>query len=154
MRTLALTAALLLFAGCKEAEEKAGDTADESSAEQVAATPAAFNVEGAPTVEFSVPDMMCEFSCAPKVREVLAAQPGVKDVQVELDAKRATVAVDEEKFDADAAIAALVDVQFVNTKLASAPGDADSKNDSPAADAKGGSAAPSSDANDAAKPVS
>lgn len=73
------------------------------------------------TVAFSVPDMMCEVSCAPKVREILAAQPGVKDVQVELETKTATVTVDEEKFDADAAIAALVDVQFVNTTLAATP---------------------------------
>jgi copper chaperone CopZ len=81
-------------------------------------TPAAFNVEGAPTVVFSVPDMMCEDSCCPQVRETLAKQPGVKDVKVELATHTATVAVDKDQFDADAAIAALVDLQFVNTKLA------------------------------------
>jgi copper chaperone CopZ len=81
------------------------------------ATPAAFNVEGAPTVEFSVPDMMCEESCCPQVRETLAAQPGVKDVKVELETKIATVAVDKDRFDAKAAIAALKDIQFVHTTL-------------------------------------
>jgi copper chaperone CopZ len=97
---------------------------DDSSGEQAAAavskTPVAFNVEGAPTVVFDVPDMMCEASCVPTVRETLAEQPGVKDVKVELDGKQATVAVDEKSFDADAAIAALVDLQFTNTKLATA----------------------------------
>ena len=61
--------------------------------------------------------MHCEFSCAPKVFETLIAQPGVKDVKVELETKTATIAIDEESFDADAAIAALVDVQFVNTTV-------------------------------------
>jgi copper chaperone CopZ len=81
------------------------------------ASAAAFNTEGAPTVEFSVPDMMCEDSCVPTVRETLAAQPGVKEVKVELASKTATVAVDEGKFDPKAAVAALVDLQFTETKL-------------------------------------
>lgn len=154
MRTLTLIAAgLLLVAGCKEAEQATVDAAGEPAAEQVAVTPAAFNVEGAPTVEFSVPDMMCEFSCAPKVREVLASQEGVKDVQVDLEGKRATVAVDEAKFDAAAAVAALVDVQFVNTKLASAPADAAASEKAPAA-TEAEQSAPSPEAKDAAKPVS
>ncbi len=77
----------------------------------------------APTVEFSVPDMMCEDSCVPEVRKILAAQPGVKDVKVELASKTATVAVDKEAFDPHAAIAALVDMQFKNTTLKD-PGEA------------------------------
>jgi copper chaperone CopZ len=102
---------MCLAAGCGKKEES-------TPAEQPSpVTPAAFNVEGAPTVVFNVPDMMCEDSCCPTVRETLAKQPGVKDVKVELATHTATVAVDE-KFDADAAIAALVDLQFVNTKLA------------------------------------
>src|SRR6188508_3123224 len=53
--------------------------ADDSDAEAVVeAAPVAFNVEGAPTVDFSVPDMMCEDSCVPTVKATLAAQPGVK----------------------------------------------------------------------------
>ena len=111
-----LAAALLLAAffalGCgKNESAKLPET-------PATATPAVFNVEGAPTVVFSVPDMMCEDSCCPQVRDTLAKQPGVKDVKVELATHTATVAVDEEKFDADEAIAALVDLQFVNTKLA------------------------------------
>lgn len=65
--------------------------------------------------------MMCEHSCVPTVRETLAKQPGVKDVKVELDAKTATVAVDQDAFDPDAAVAALVDLQFTKTRLQSPP---------------------------------
>jgi len=93
--------------GCGSPEQPA---AVESSA-------VVFNAAGAPTVEFSVPEMMCEASCCPTVRKTLAKLPGVKDVKVELGSKTATVAVDKEKFDPQAAIAALVDLQFVNTTL-------------------------------------
>jgi copper chaperone CopZ len=136
--------ALMVVAGCSEtastedaalsnseaaamvaAETEATEGAESAAAAETAAaeeaaaaaTPVAFNIEGAPTVEFSVPDMMCEDSCVPTVRETLAAQPGVKDVKVELATKKATVAVDQDKFDADAAVAALVDLQFTETKL-------------------------------------
>ncbi len=94
----------------------------------VEATAAVFNAAGAPTVEFSVPDMMCEDSCVPEVRKVLTAQPGVKDVKVELATKTATVAVDKDKFDANAAIAALVDMQFKNTTLKAGVSDGSVKN--------------------------
>jgi copper chaperone CopZ len=85
------------------------------------ATPVAFNVGGAPTVELSVPGMMCEESCVPKVRETLAAQPGVKDVKVDFATKTATVAVDKAKFDGEAAVATLLDFGFENTKLVGQP---------------------------------
>jgi copper chaperone CopZ len=88
--------------------------------ETAQATPAVFNAEGAPTVAFSVPDMMCEHACVPAVRDVLAKQPGVKDVKVELESKTATVAIDESEFDAEAAVAALVDKQFKETRLVTA----------------------------------
>ncbi|MCG8451355.1 MAG: heavy-metal-associated domain-containing protein [Pirellulales bacterium] len=77
-----------------------------------------FNLEEAPTVTLNVPDMHCQYSCAPKVFETLVVQPGVKDVKVELESKTATVAFDAEAFDAEATIAALADVQFTNTTLA------------------------------------
>ncbi|MEM9660032.1 MAG: heavy-metal-associated domain-containing protein, partial [Planctomycetota bacterium] len=92
-----------------------GDSADNDA---IVATEADFNVDGAPTVVFSVPDMMCEESCVPAVQKILAGQPGVEEVHVALDSKTATVAVDEQSFDADAAIAALVDMQFTNTAVA------------------------------------
>jgi copper chaperone CopZ len=109
--------AIVALVGCSQSQQEAASTAavDEQAAK---VTPAVFNSEGAPTVAFSVPDMMCEDSCVPQVRETLAKQPGVKDVKVELATHRATVAVDKNKFDPNAAVAALVDLQFTNTKLA------------------------------------
>jgi copper chaperone CopZ len=83
----------------------------------VSTTVASFNVAGAPTVEFSVPDMMCPESCAVKVKEILSEQPGAKEVVVDFDAKTATVAVDKDKFDPQAAIAALVDHAFDHSQL-------------------------------------
>jgi copper chaperone CopZ len=124
---IALGLLSILLIGCGESAPKTPVAAKPEKSEKLAttegapaATPVAFNVEGAPTVEFSVPDMVCEFSCVPQVRETLAGQPGVKDVKVVLDTHTATVAVDKDKFDADKAIAALVDLKFTNTKLAKA----------------------------------
>lgn len=77
----------------------------------------AFNLAGAPTVQFSVPDMMCPEGCGAKVTEILSKQPGAKDVLVEFDSKTATVAIDRDKFDAQKAVAALVDCQFKNSTL-------------------------------------
>jgi copper chaperone CopZ len=83
-----------------------------------AATPAAFNAAGAPTVELSVPDMMCEESCAAKVREVLSQQPGVKEVVVDFPNRTATVAVDQAEFDVEKAVRLLSDdYGFPNTHL-------------------------------------
>ena len=73
--------------------------------------------KAANTVVFSVPDMMCEESCAKQVNKALAAQPGVKEVEVDFEARRAVVVVDRQQFDADAALATLVDYQFTNSKL-------------------------------------
>jgi copper chaperone CopZ len=112
-------AAALVAPETERLKEQAEKSAVEAA--ETEATPVVFNAEGAPTVEFSVPDMMCEDSCVPTVRETLAKQPGVKDVKVELATKTATVAVDKDAFDADAAVAALVDLQFTQTKLASPP---------------------------------
>src|SRR5690349_6157478 len=109
-----------LCVGCSKVE---GPTAN---IEKV--TPTAFNTCGAPTVEFSVPDMMCPDGCGVKVKEILSQQPGAKDVLVEFDSKTVKVAVDKDKFDAKQAVAALVDHQFKNAALktsgATATGDA------------------------------
>ena len=87
------------------------------SGQAVEATPVAFNVDGAPTTELEVPDMHCEFGCAAKVKEVLASQTGVKDVKIDFDSKKAIVAIDQAEFDGEAAVAALVDYSFPNSKL-------------------------------------
>jgi copper chaperone CopZ len=80
-------------------------------------TPTTFNVPGAPTVEFSVPDMSCPEGCGVKTKEILAKQPGAKEVVVDFDSKTATVAIEEGKFDTEAAIAALVDHGFDHSTL-------------------------------------
>ena len=68
------------------------------------------------TVAFNVPDMMCPEGCGEKVKEILSEQPGAKEVIVDFDAKTATVAIGRrQKFDADAAVAALVDHRFKNS---------------------------------------
>jgi copper chaperone CopZ len=71
-------------------------------------------------VTFSVPDMMCEESCAVKVREVLSEQPGVEQVQVDFPSRTATVLANRLRFDADAAVAALVDHGFDEARVGSA----------------------------------
>ena len=118
MRLTGVVGILTLVLGCTQKSN------EESGVVPALATPAAFNAAGAPTFAFSVKNMMCEESCVPAVRETLAAQPGVKEVKVELATKTATVAIDESEFDADAAMAALVDQQFEVAKLAAAGDDA------------------------------
>lgn len=106
-----LVISAVLACGCTQSTDGRPD---------VTAQPVAtFNAAGAPTVELSVPDMMCEESCAAKVREVLAAQPGAVDVKVDFPARTAYVAVEKSKFDVDAAIAALVDHGFDKTQVRS-----------------------------------
>ena len=102
-RMIALAGILSVTLGCSQQAE----TSTAPVAEAVTAT--SFNAPGAPTVAFSVPNMMCPDSCAVKAKEILAAQPGVKDVQVDFDTKTATVAVEDGEFDRDAALAALTD---------------------------------------------
>jgi copper chaperone CopZ len=108
--SLAAFALLLSIAGCSESTAPRADIVTTT-------TPAVFNVNGAPTVEFSVPDMMCPEGCAVEVKEILAKQPGAKDVLVDFEAKTATVAIEQDEFDAAQALAALIDKQFTNSAL-------------------------------------
>lgn len=107
----------LVLVGCSPSEQEQADFATEST------TAVAFNIEGAPTVQFDVPDMMCEESCAAKVHELLGKQPGVKEVVVDFPARTATVAIEEGEFDADAAVAVLVDYGFDHSQKKSAATD-------------------------------
>lgn len=122
-RTLFFAAAILPFAmlGCSDTVRQTSDGTTEP------ATAVAFNVDGAPTVEFSAPDMMCPESCAVKVKEILSEQPGAKEVVVDFDAKTATVAVEPGKFDPEAAVAALIDHGFDHSAIKSAGNDAQAK---------------------------
>jgi copper chaperone CopZ len=106
-------AVALLAIGCGTS------SVDVATTEEPKATLAKFNAEGAPTVDFSVPGMRCE-SCVADVESILADQPGVKDVQVDLESLTAKVAVDEKEFDGEKAVAALVDMQFDDAKLITA----------------------------------
>src|SRR5438874_13522725 len=96
---------IALFVGC-------GRETNAPSAAAGDATPVAFNRSGAPTVEFSVPDMMCPQSCAVAVKKILSQQPGAKEVYVDFDAKTAIVAVEPGRFDPQQAVAALQDRRF------------------------------------------
>jgi copper chaperone CopZ len=113
--TLAVFLFLVSLIGCSDIKVTTTDSA------KTEAKTVAFNVANAPTVQFEVPDMMCEEGCAVAVKQVLEAQPGAVEVKVEFDKKLATVAVDEKQFDKDAAVAALLDKQFPNSKLVVAP---------------------------------
>jgi copper chaperone CopZ len=111
MVRISCIALAVLISGCTKQARDMSATAAES------VTAVAFNAAGAPTVEFSVPDMMCPDSCAVKTKEILAEQPGAKDVYVDFEAKTATVVVVEGKFDAEQALAALVDHGFDQSTL-------------------------------------
>jgi copper chaperone CopZ len=121
MKSFAIVAACgLLATGCQgelaPAPESNSMDSMESSA-TVEVTPASFNVEGAPTVTFDVPDMMCQYSCVDAVKKSLKSQPGVKEVKVDFATRQATVVVDQATFNGEAAVASLVDYQFTNSKL-------------------------------------
>jgi copper chaperone CopZ len=110
VRLCSLLVSALLVSGCAE-------QLDETPQAMNSVKKASFNAEGAPTVEFSVPDMMCPEGCGEKTKEILAEQPGAKDVMIDFESKRAVVAVEPETFDADAALAAMVDHGFNQTTV-------------------------------------
>ena len=105
---------MLFVAGC---QSEVSTSSNGSVSSTPAVTEATFNEEGAPTVAISVPEMMCEKSCVVQVKKALTEQPGVKEVMVNFEEKLATVAVNQEVFDPQAAIATLVDYQFTSSKV-------------------------------------
>lgn len=111
IRNIGLMTVLFFTVGCAQSSN------DPSSDVSTSATSVAFNPSGAPTIEFTVPDMMCPEGCGEKVKEILAKQPGTKDVLVEFEAKTVKVAIDKDKFDANKAVAALHDHQFGQAAL-------------------------------------
>lgn len=111
IRSIFFAIGLVVLAGCGEKQQGLSSTAAES------VTEASFNAAGAPTVEFSVPDMMCPEGCGEKTKEILAERPGAKDVYVDFEAKTATVIVEEGRFDSEQALAALVDHGFDHSTL-------------------------------------
>jgi copper chaperone CopZ len=125
MNRFGMLVALVFAVGC--AEPAAVSTVDEAET-----TTVAFNVAGAPTVEFNVPDMMCPEGCGEKTKEILSEQPGAKEVVINFEAKTATVAIEDGKFDQDAAIAALVDHGFEHSTLKSDDTDGNAVAETPA----------------------
>jgi copper chaperone CopZ len=123
--------------GCQSQTVDATKTEPAGEATEVAG-PDSGSTVNLQVVNFSVPGMHCEFACVPKVRKVLEALPGVAEVQVDLPSKVATVRCEEGKFDAAAAVAALVDVRFDDARQITsqeadeAKAQADAAADSPA----------------------
>jgi copper chaperone CopZ len=111
-RYIGFATILLLALGCSQANSPTSDVSKST-------TPVSFNPAGAPTVAFSVPDMMCPEGCGAKVKEILSGQPGAKDVVVDFPNKTAIVAIEKGKFDEKQAVAALVDHQFKNSTVKS-----------------------------------
>jgi copper chaperone CopZ len=98
--------AIAFCLGCSDADLETSDVKFTSA-----------KAAGAKTIEFSVPDMMCEDGCAVAVKQILSKQSGAKGVLVDFDAKTATVAVEEGTFDSQQALAALVDKGFDHSSL-------------------------------------
>lgn len=110
MRFIGLAGVLMFAVGCSQSNQQSAELSK-------ATTPVAFNAAGAPTIAFSVPDMMCPESCGAKVKEILSDQPGAKDVVVDFPNKTAIVAIEKGKFDEKQALAALIDHQFKHSAL-------------------------------------
>ncbi|QDV24451.1 hypothetical protein [Aureliella helgolandensis] len=110
----------------EEGEEHAHEEGEEHSEETPAAEDGAANGQ-AEVIRFvadkklEVPTMMCPYSCWPRVKETLAAQPGVEAVQLaeqpagteEGEIKERVVELKlSGDFDAEAAVAALSKIDF------------------------------------------
>lgn len=63
------------------------------------------------TLTLSVPDMHCEFACAPAVRKTLAAVPGVSDVTTDVNKRTATLKIGS-GFDLTTALAKLEEAGY------------------------------------------
>jgi copper chaperone CopZ len=122
MRMIGIAGVLTVAVGCSQQSTVTTGVIPNSTT-----VAASFNSTGAPTVEFALPDMMCEDGCAQAVKDILTRQPGAKDVRVDFEAKTATVAVDEGAFDSQQALAALIDKGFDKSVLATADADAAEK---------------------------
>jgi len=120
MTRLSVIAVLILLPalGCNQGDP----TTPTNEAASVETTPAAFNVEGKPTVEYDVPGLDCEH-CSAAACSLLEEMPGVVDVRADSEAKRATVAIDQAQFDSEAVRAALAD-KFGEATLADQADDA------------------------------
>ncbi|MBA3313427.1 MAG: heavy-metal-associated domain-containing protein [Planctomycetota bacterium] len=105
---VALAAVALLASADKPASASAGASIAEPE------TPTVEAPEGA--LVYSVPDMHCEFACAPKVRETLEGIVGVKKVETNVENQTVTVYTGAE-FNAETALAALSEAGYPGKKV-------------------------------------
>lgn len=129
---LAITLAVAVSAvGCGDASTSPTEaTAAKSTVIEV--TPAAFNIDGAPTVEIGV-DMHCG-GCAAGVCKTLKEQPGVVDAKADADTDIATIAIDKSTFDAEATLAALAEANYSDAVLKAAEEAEDTAEEAPVED--------------------
>jgi copper chaperone CopZ len=99
-------------AGPKPGKKPAGNTT--TPVKKTSALPGGASVQLASLV-LSVPDMACEFNCAPKVRKTLESVAGVSEVKTDVEGKLANLKIDPTKFDLDKALAALKDAHYPAT---------------------------------------
>lgn len=100
-------------AGPKPGKKPAGNT---TSPKKAAVLPGATGTPVTLTsLTLSVPDMACEFNCAPKVRKTLESVAGVSEVKTDVEGKLANLKIDPAKFDLDKALAALKDAHYPAT---------------------------------------
>lgn len=125
--------------GASESAEQAPESAASESAEEnaegkekegtedSAGTSKSEKIRFVADKRINVPSMMCPYSCWPKVKETLAAQPGVEAVQLAEQPKGTAEGEIVERvvelklngdFDADAAVAALAKVDFDDAEVA------------------------------------
>ncbi len=107
--------------GDQAGHDHAAGEAHEADGEPSAANAKAEVIRFVADERISVPDMMCPYSCWPKVQETLAAQPGVESVQLaeqpegtpEGEIKERVVELKlNGNFDTDAALAALAKANY------------------------------------------
>lgn len=89
-------------------EKPVGDAIDEKD---VSVTPASFNLQDAPVVEYKAPEMHCVV-CAASIVKAMKEKPGVVDVKADPETKIVSVAIDKSKFESNSAIDAVAEAGF------------------------------------------
>ncbi len=115
MKFPAVGGAIFLLSGVGALAALAFSGAPQDSSPVVASSVAE---PGAPAVEsregavvYSVPDMHCEFACAPKVRETLEGIAGVEKVETNVENQTVTIFTNRD-FDAKTALTALSEAGY------------------------------------------
>ena len=117
MKKFTLLVLLGVMLGCQPAADPPAGGQPDSNA-----TSAASTAPSGPTAQvdlsqttryvFAIDGMQCAVACPPRVKESLAAVPGVAQVVVDYDTRTATVQADPAAFDQTVAVQALTDAGF------------------------------------------